>query len=836
MAPNAESGDERPVVTTDDSNDLSTPCPEEWEAQLNGSIGLVPKLIRILRGRGLPPPAERVDFGPVEDYLGCELPADYKELVRHLPYMSTAWGLDPFYLFGPEEMLREMHQLKDVCHSRENYRGISMDPSDAVSFVPFANSTSAFYTGWVKTHDRYDRRPWEVVVLDSKNHFDYDPGEGMYRPLVEIIYRMVVRAVTPEVWAMRSVCGTHRSSYFWHSEEESDEADLGIVRYARDGSQDISASSSERLVVLGRPVCFLGNSDPDEPLMQDTSHLERRSCFEGCSEEDFMGVGEYNLEHPIDIRVAVEEKRMREAPRENATVSLQGTDTVPQDSWPLVTDDDDLRRAMHRATVLRRRIAVGDRGAAFIGTNGHLAMVDPSNQYLWWNSTVNGMLEEGETFTQVDMAGHHVVALTSMGRILEIRGLPSTYTWRSFDKLHKDMPHYFTKFVKISAGENSAAALTSAGRIIYWGSVATTTGGMTRVTVQEPFFVPNMSKIVDINLMGRGLCILHSSGRVSLIKKRDGLRVIDASHKVVAVHAAGDHVLMLNSQGAVYGLGDRAVGQLPVAVTKQILDEHNLAAPQYNRDVARFGDKLKAFRQSIIDHAKTNCTKHKITDGNFRDNWSPIFQEGIYTDVHQAAEIRGRMHTPEICGAPALPEELKSSPRPPVHPTESSGHAPLNDPTLLTVGEAHKAALESKDTISLPSQSWNAVTGPYGCTPGSESEVVAVSGTRLCTVFLHADGTLSACGDGKPLCTGLVPPGATRSNSSFSGRRWGAIGIPLKVQPVHPPEQEPPKFAAVAVGRAGLLAVQDNGQVWGCGDSVGTPDPTELVEKLIVLR
>ena len=66
---------------------------------------------------------------------------------------------------------------------------------------------------------------------------------------------------------------------------------MGITRYARDGSQDHAASHEERIVVLGRPVCFLGGSDPEEPRNQDTSGLERNSCFKGCSEADFMGVG-----------------------------------------------------------------------------------------------------------------------------------------------------------------------------------------------------------------------------------------------------------------------------------------------------------------------------------------------------------------------------------------------------------------------------------------------------------------------------------------------------------------------------------------------------------------
>eukprot|EP00977_Amphora_coffeiformis_P004093 scaffold823_cov219-Amphora_coffeaeformis.AAC.11 len=834
MPPNAEPATEEPHPV-DGSRTLPLPSQEEWTAKVHASVGLVTKMINILRSRGLPPAAENVDFGPVEDYLGCELPADYKELVRNLPAKSTAWGLDPFFLFGPEEMLQEMKQLKSICHSREDYQGISMKPTDPVSFVPFGNSTSAFYTGWVKTHNHYDKHPWELVVLDSKNHFEFEPGEGMYRPLVEVLYRMVVRAVTPEVWATRAGGGAYRASYFWHSEDESDEADLGITRYARDGSQDISASQPDRLVVLGRPVCFLGGSDPDDLRMEDTSHLERRSCFEGCSEADFMGVGQYNIEHPIDVEVAVQEKRLREAPREDAVVSLHDVDTMADDSWTLVTDDT-LRRGLNKATVLRRRIAVGDRWAAFIGINGHLAMVDTSNQHLWWNSTANNMLKENEIFTQVDIMGYHTLALTSTGRILTIRGYPPTYSWKSFDKLRKAVPQFAMNFVKVSAGENSAAALTSEGRIVYWGSVTSTKGGITRVTVQEPFFVPNMSKIVDINLMGRGLCILHSSGRVSLITKRDGLRIIDASHKIVAVHAAGDHVLMLNSQGAVYGLGDRAVGQLPVAVTKEIVRDHDHAVGQYNQAMARFDEKLKAYRQTIVEHAKTNCTKHRLSDKDFQDDWAPVIEQGICIDMSRAGVVKGILHSPEVCGAPALPDELKTSPRPPVHPTEESGHAPLKDPTLLTVGEAHEAALESDDTVSLPPEAWNSVTGPYGCTPGSKAKVVAVSGTNLCTVFLHADGTLSSCGDGKPLCTGLVPPGAPRSNGSYSIRQWGSIGIPLQVEPLHPPEEEPPKFVAVAVGRAGTLAVQDNGQIWGCGDSVGTSFSSELLEKLIVLR
>lgn len=835
MVPNnAETSNE--TFFSGGSNRLNLPTPEEWAAQVQNSVALASKMIRILRSRGLPPPAtEKVDFAPIESYIGCDLPADYKELVRNLPAKNTAWGLDPFFLFAPEEMLQEMIQLKSICHSHDEYRGISMKPSDPISFVPFGNSTSAFYTGWVKTHNQYGQRPWELVVLDSKNHFEFEPGEGMYRPLVEVLYRMVVRAVTPEVWATRAGRGACRASYFWHSEDESDEADLGITRYARDGSQDISASQPDRLVVLGRPVCFLGGSDPDDPRMEDTSHLERRSVFDGCSEADFMGVGEYNIDHPIDVEVEAQQKRLREASRENAIVSLLDVDTMPDGSWPLIKDDT-LRRAVNKATVLRRRIAVGDRWGAFIDPRGHLAMVDTSNQRMWWNSMANNMLNENEIFTQIDIMGYHAVALTSIGRILAVRGFPPTYSWKSFDKLQKAVPHLMMDFVKVSAGENSAAALTSEGRIVYWGSVTSTKDGVTSVTVQEPFFVPNMNKIVDINLMGRGLCILHSSGRVSLITKQDGLRVIDGSYEIVAVHTAGDHVLMLNSKGAVYGLGDRANGQLPVAVTKEVIRDHDHAVGKYNRDMARFDEKLKEFRQNVVEHAKTNCAKNRLIEEDFKDDWIPVMQLGIFIDISRVAEVKGKLHTPEVCEAPVLPGELKTSPSPPVHPTEEGGHALLKNPTLLTVGEAHKSALESDRTFSLPHEAWNSVTGPYGCSPGSTAKIVAVSGMNLCTVFLHADGTLSSCGDGKSLCTGLVPPGVPRSNCNYSIRRWGLIGIPLRVEPINPPEEEPPKFVAVAVGRAGILAVQNNGQIWGCGDSVGTPFSSELLEKLIVLQ
>lgn len=194
---------------------LPLPSPQDWRAQLAQSVALVPKLLNILRSRGLPAPTanddddennKAVNFEQVEGLLGCPLPADYKALMQGLPAnIQTAWGLDPFYLFRPQEMYSEMKELQKVCHARANYQGVSMRPTDPVSFVPFGNSTSAFYCGWIKTHPHYNTNaPWELVVLDSKNYFEFETGEGMYRPLVEVLYRMVVRAVPED-----GECGTN---------------------------------------------------------------------------------------------------------------------------------------------------------------------------------------------------------------------------------------------------------------------------------------------------------------------------------------------------------------------------------------------------------------------------------------------------------------------------------------------------------------------------------------------------------------------------------------------------------------------------------------------------
>ena len=560
-----------------------------------------------------------------------------------------------------------------------------------------------------------------------------------------------------------------------------------------------------------------------------------------------MGVGEYNLDHPIDIQVAKEQKRLREAPREDARISLQDVpdirnhnddNSIPSQAFALVQDQA-LRKKMYRASLMKRRMAVGERWAALIGTNGKLAMVDTSNQYLWWNNRANNMLSQDEVFVDIDAAGLHMVCLTNKQRILTIRGFPPNYSFKSFEKLRKTAP-FPLDFIHVSAGEHAAAAITTAGRIVYWGSVANTKGGVTKVTVQEPFFVPNMSSIVDINLMGRGLCILHSSGRVSLITKKEGLRIIDASYKIVAVHATGDRVFMLNHEGQMLGLGGRLQGQLPVAVTEETIKDFEAAKTKYEQDMKAFPDKVKAFRRSIVEHASSgSCSKCKDKPKIESDDFTLTLHEGTYTKESLAKVIEthdGVQHTPEVCGAPAMPEELKTSPPPPGHPIEKAGgQAMLKDPTVLTVGKAHKDAMESESTITLPDDAWNAVTGPYGAKPGSFAPVTGVSGMSACSVFLHADGTLSACGDGKSVCMGLIPPGAERSNDKYSGRKWGPIGIPLAVEPLCN-DQAAPKFAAVVMGGAGMLAAEENGQLWGCGDAVGTSDSSELLEKLVVLR
>ena len=325
------------------------------------------------------------------------------------------------------------------------------------------------------------------------------------------------------------------------------------------------------------------------------------------------------------------------------------------------------------------------------------------------------------------------VCLTNLGRILSIRGFPPTYCFKSFEKLRKTAP-FPLDFCKVSAGEHAAAAITKAGRIVYWGSVATTKGGVTKVTVQEPFFVPNMSKIVDINLMGRGLCILHSSGRVSLITKKEGLRIIDESHKVVAVHATGDRVFMLNHAGQVLGLGGRAQGQLPLAVTEKTVQEYERARIKYEQDIVSFAEEVTAFRRSIVDHA-ASCTKCKDQPKMERDDFSLILQDRVYPadTLAKVIETHGIAHTPQGCSAPEMPEDLKQSPRPPPQPDKEGGQDMLKDPTVLTVGVSHKEATESESTIKLPPDAWNAVTGPYGCTPGSFAPVTAVSGMSACS-------------------------------------------------------------------------------------------------------
>jgi len=628
---------------------------------------------------------------------------------------------------------------------------------------------------------------------------------------------------------------------------------------ARDGSQDHAASQGGRIVVLGRPVVWVGRPNIDDDEEED---YPTASVFQGASEEDFLRLGIYGVTHPVDQEEEDRQNAINNAPKQVAAVdmtqaAIATVEDLGFDDNVASVVDAEFGAGVAKAALVRQRLAAGERFAAFIGEGGKLAIFDMQDEQLWWNQEANRMLEEDEKFTHLSIGGQQFgFALTSKSRLMRWNGLGEMeLEWI-------ELPTNLARITHIDSRHNEVAMALEDGRVLL-------------VKGKKPEIM-EIQSVATLSMGGqREILFLHKDGTVSQRDMQGNVTKISLPEKMISVLGEGAHKLFLSVKGSVYGTGEREA--LPIAVTPDRIAAFEASHKQFKEQLCVYEEKLEAFSKLMTEHcekcpiaieqrAKKPRREMFIPESMKNDAW-----QLIQFKIQCATAVDGIQHTPEICGAPAKPPDLDvSNLAVPLASETTFAYTPGNreevvEPTLLSVGPEHGRVKEISAPLT-PKGSWNSVEGPYNFKPGSTAPVLAVGGGYGFSVFLHQDGVLSGCGDTGSLSLGInisvpedeeedeeeeeeeeaeekadgehtpIPIITQHSYSEKLGHIYipscGKIGMPAAAS--FPDETT--HIIAFHTGHAGSLAVDQNGEIFGCGTSVGRSEPGPSYELLHVLQ
>ena len=866
-------------------------------SKMNESVELVHKFIRILRARGMKTPTKQHDFGPLHQALGCEMPRDYQVLLNSLPnhtYLGLGMQVD-IGLAGPEKILK-MHQELQQNYQHPNRINLDWSNHSVPSFVPIASNSSAFYFGYVKEQANGNHNMSQLICLDGEGNLEWDGQNATTLPLGQVLYRMIVRAVTPDIWNTHG--STLVASKFWWSENEAEDYDEGRTLCARDGSQDHEASDEDNYVVLGRRVASTGQGDWDDEDIDPEDFEDDGNVFEGASEDDFLGVGEYGLTHPLDLE---EEARQNAA---DAAVQVKAKVRLPPESNLTLSDlgfkervyndmDLELNQVVARAAVVENSLAVGHRASALVAEDGRLALVDYADERFVFLTEPNQMLQQNdndEQFTHVAFDGRfissqngmvnqttccshktynyyhffsgdqHGFAFTSKGRLLHWKGY-GQYEQFSWIPLPEDMG----PIRQLASQEHNLAIVLQDGQVLFRGSPGFCHDGPPNPNT--PYYLGNVEKCVRVYVSPSELFILHADGTVSSSSKSQKLLKLNFPVPIVALCGPGPHALFLGHNGCVYGYGQDGKGTLPRAVTPERIAEYQASQEMFDKTVKEVEATLEDFSARMTEHLQTCPLLDEQKRKRAKHSFPSLMRPGtklreLHYKIQCARIVDGLQHTPEACGAPdftVLEAELVAKLAVPPMPSLTTVHPPKDEiypvipmeaPVLLTVGPEHDRLMEKADALT-PNSSWNWIQGPYGLDPGSVSPVIAVTGNGNASVFLHQDGTISCSGSDEDLVMGIdvsewnenkeddtVPRLPVVSRHTYSQTN-GHCYVPALERVGIPVAADLPRediaVIAVKVGAGGSMAVDSEGRVWGCGIHTGRSEPGAVYEDLEIL-
>jgi alpha-tubulin suppressor-like RCC1 family protein len=289
----------------------------------------------------------------------------------------------------------------------------------------------------------------------------------------------------------------------------------------------------------------------------------------------------------------------------------------------------------------------GNRGLGALGDN-----FSSGNRTTPFETTSLYNFNAGETIVQLfAAAGLSAIGLTSQGRVFTF-GASSFGAIGDGTNINRLVPTYITgqfgltageTVVKVGSGANHAAAITSTGRVFFWGGNnagqigdGTTIDRRAPVQITSSFGLQSGETIVDISFGGSQSGAVTSTGRVFMwggntngilgdgttIRRTTPFNITSRfttllpGEKVVKISLGNaGHTAALTSTGRIYLWGQNTNGQLGNGTTT-IRTVPTLATGQYN---LASGETISLVATGINSTLVVTSTKRVFFHGNSRN-------------------------------------------------------------------------------------------------------------------------------------------------------------------------------------------------------------------------